>query len=73
MLLEPLEEKLDLPSLMIEFRNHHRADIQCVSEEYELTFALFIPVSDASDLVRVLLPGELAVHVADCIGQDAGA
>ena len=73
MLLEPLEKQLDLPSLMIEFSNKHRTDIQCISEEYELTFVLFIPVLDASDLVRILRLGELAIHVTDSVVHDAGS
>ena len=73
MLLDPLEKELGLPSLMIEFCNHYRTDVQCISEEYELSFVLFIPVFDAPDLVMVLLSGELAIHVTDSVGQDAGS
>ena len=68
MLLEPLEKKLDLPSLMIEFCNKHRADIQRISEEYKLTFVLFIPVLDAPDLVRILRLGELSIHTSHSVG-----
>ena len=59
MLLEPLEKELDLPSPMIEFRNHHWADIQCVSKEYELPFVHIIPVDDSSDLVGILCSNRL--------------
>ena len=57
---------------MIEFRNHHRADIQRISEEDELPLVLFIPVDDAPDLLRIPEAGLLAVHVSDGIGQDTG-
>ena len=59
MLLEPLEKQLNLPSLMIWFCNNHWVDINCVSEDYELPFVFFVPISDAADLFRVLLSGEL--------------
>ena len=63
-----IKKKLDLPSLMIEFCNKHRADIQRISEEYELTFVLFIPVLDAPDLVRILRLGELSIHTSHSVG-----
>lgn len=57
---------------MIEFRNHHRADIQRISEEDELPMMLFIPVDDVSNLLRILPSGLFAVHVSDGIEQDTG-
>ena len=63
-----IKKKLDLLSLMIEFCNKHRADIQRISEEYELTFVLFIPVLDAPDLVRILRLGELSIHTSHSVG-----
>ena len=72
MLLQPLEEQLDLPAIAVEFCNHHRADIQRISEEDELPLLLFVPVDDAPDLLGVFEAGLLAVHVPDGIGQDAG-
>jgi hypothetical protein len=71
--LDPLEKQLDLPSLMTQFRNQHRTDIQCIGKECKLSFVLFVPVLYAFDLVRVLSHGELTVHVSDCIGKDARA
>ena len=67
MLLDPLEEKLDLPPVVIEFRNHYWADSQGIGKEYELLLALFILVDDSTDLVRVLLHRQLTDHVADCV------
>ena len=32
-LLQPLEKQLDLPSVLVEFCNSFRADIQCICEE----------------------------------------
>ena len=54
MLLGPLEEKLDLPPVVIEFRNHYWTDSQNIGDEYELLLALFIQVDDPSNLVRIL-------------------
>ena len=53
---------------LIAFCNKHRADIQRISEEYELTFVLFIPVLDAPDLVRILRLGELSIHTSHSVG-----
>lgn len=73
MLLQPLEEQLDLPAIVVELCDHHRADIPRVSKENELPLLLFVPVDDAPDLLGVLEAGPLAVHVSDRVGQDAGA
>ena len=67
MLLDSLEEKLDLPSVVIEFRNHYWADSQSIGKEYELLLALFVQVDDSTDLVRVLLHRQLTGHVANRI------
>jgi len=67
MLLDTLEEKLDLPPVVIELRNHYRIDSQGIGKEYELILALFIQVDDSTDLVRVLLHRQLTGHVADCV------
>ena len=72
MLLQPLEEQLNLPSVMIELCDHHWADIQRVSEENALPLLLFVSVDDAPDLLRIPEAGLLAVHVSDGIGQDTG-
>ena len=68
MLLQPLEKKLDLPTVMIEFGYHHWADIQRISEENELSLFLFVPVCNASDLLEVLASGQFSVHVTGGIG-----
>ena len=67
MLLDPLEEKLDLPPVVIELRNYYWTDSQDVGKEYELLLALFIQVDDSTDLVRVLLHRQLTGHLADCV------
>ena len=67
MLLDPLEEKLDLPPVVIEFSNHYWADSQSIGKEYELLLALFVQVDDSTDLVRVLLHRQLTSHVANRI------
>ena len=73
MLLQPLEEQLDLPAIVVEFCNHHWADIQRVGEEDKLPLLLFVPVNNAPDFLGVLEAGLLAVHVPDGIGQNAGS
>ena len=67
MLLDPLEEKLDLPPIVIEFCNNYWTDSQSIGEEYEILLALFVQVDDSTDLVRVLLHRQLTGHVADCV------
>ena len=67
MLLDPLEEKFNLPPVVIEFCNHYWTDSQSIGEEYELLPALFFQVDDSTDLVRVLLHRQLTSHVADCV------
>lgn len=62
-----IKEKLNLPSVVIEFRNHYWADSQSIGKEYELLFALFVQVDDSTDLVRVLLHRQLTGHVANRI------
>ena len=67
MLLDPLEEKLNLPPIVIEFRDHYWLNSQSICEEYELLFALFVQVEDSTDLVRELLHRQLTGHVADSV------
>ena len=71
MLLQPLEEQLDLPTVVVEFCDHYRADIQRISEEDKLPLLLFVPVDDTSDYLRELEPSLFAVHVSDRVGQNA--
>ena len=72
MLLDPFEEKLDLPSVMIEFCNHYRADCHRIREEYELLLAVLVQVYDSAELIRILLHCQLAAHISYCIGHDTG-
>ena len=65
--LDPLEEKFDLPPVVIEFRKHYWTDSQSIGEEYELLLAIFVQVDYSTDLVRVLLHRQLTGHVADCV------
>ena len=65
MLLQPLEKQLDLPPVMVQFSDHHRADIQPfilsegVRKEDKLPLVLLVPVDDSSDLVGILSHGQL--------------
>jgi len=74
MLLQPLEEKLNLLSVMVQFRNHHRAYIQSfvliksVCEEDKFFLVHVVPVDDSSGFIRVFSHGKLPVHIADGIG-----
>ena len=67
MLLDPLEEQLDLPPVVIEFSNHYWIDSQSIGKEYELLLTLFVQVDVSTYLVRVLLHSQLTGHVADCV------
>ena len=67
MLLQPLEKEFNLPSVVIEFSNRFRTDVQCVSKENELSFVLFIPIDDSSDFIRILAHGQLTIHISCCI------
>ena len=72
-----IKKQLNLPPVMVQFSDHHGADIQPfilgegVREEDELPLVLLVPVDDSSDLVGIFPTGQLAIHVADCIRQDA--
>ena len=70
MLLDLLEEKLNLPPVVIEFSNHYWTDSQSIGKEYELLLALFVRVDDSTYLVGVLLHRQLTGHVTDRIRQD---
>ena len=37
-----IKEKLNLPPVVIEFRNHYWTDSQSIGKEYELLLALFV-------------------------------
>ena len=63
----PFEEKLDLPSVVIWFSNHYRADSQSIGKEYKLLLAVLIKVDYSTDLVRILLHCQLTCHIADGI------
>lgn len=56
---------------MIQFCNRHRVDSEYICKEYELPFALIVPIDDSADLVRILLHSQLAGHIADRIWPDA--
>lgn len=67
MLLNPFEEKLDLPPVMIQFSNHYRTDSQSIGKEYKLLLAVLIKVDDSTDLVRILRHCQLTCHIVDRI------
>ena len=50
MLLQPLEKQLDLPSVMVQFSDHHRTDIQ--------SFVLGEGVREEDKLPLVLLASD---------------
>ena len=67
MLLDTLEEKLDLPPVVIELSNHYWTDSQSIGKEYKLLLAVLIKVDYSTDLVRILLHCQLTCHIADGI------
>ena len=64
MLLEPLEEQLYLPTILIKISDCHWTDIQSVGEEHKPSFGFCVPIDDPADFVGILLPGKRSVHVA---------
>ena len=67
MLFDPLEEKFNLPPVVIQFCNRCRTDSECICEEYELPFVLIVPIDDPADFVRIPFFRQLTGHIADSI------
>ena len=55
MLLQPLEEELNLPPVLIEIGNLKRGQMESVGKERELTSLLLIIELDQPELLLVLL------------------
>ena len=55
MLLQPLEEELNLPPVLVEIGNLKRGQMESVGEERELTSLLLIIELDQPELLIVLL------------------
>ena len=72
MLLQPLEEQLDLPPVVIQFRHFQRADVQSIGKEDKLLAGFGIKVYDSPYLLRILAHGQLSVHISGGIGEYAG-
>ena len=51
-LLEPLEEQLYLPTVLVEVSNLQSSQFHCVSQEHELTTLLLIEESYESKMLR---------------------
>ena len=51
-LLEPLEEQLYLPTVLVEVGNLQSSQFHCVSQEHELTTLLLIEESYESKMLR---------------------
>ena len=67
MLLNPFEEKLYLPPVVIWCSNHYWTDSQSIAKEYKFLLAVLIKVDYSTDLVRILLHCQLTCHIADGI------
>ena len=52
-LLEPLEEQLYLPTVLVEVSNLQSSQFHCVSQEHELTTLLLIEESYESKMLRI--------------------
>ena len=61
-LLEPLEEQLNLPSVLVEIGNFERSKMECICQKYEASILLVIVESHKSKLLRILL---LCVHIRE--------
>ena len=62
MLLEPLEEQLNLPSVLVEIGNFESGKMDCIRQKCEVSILLVIVKSHKSKLLRILL---LCVHIRE--------
>ena len=69
-LLQPFEEQLYLPPVVVQFGHLQRVYIQGVCEEDESPAGLRIQVQYPSDLLGIFAHRQLAVHISDGIGHD---
>ena len=56
--------------MIIQFCDHYQTDITCVFKEELISNILFVPITDTSDFVFILLTCDLVVHVTDSVGHN---
>ena len=61
-LLEPLEEQLNLPSVLVEISNFESGKMECIRQKCEVSVLLVIVKSHKSQPLRKLL---LCVHIRE--------
>lgn len=71
-LLQPLEEHLHMPTVLVEQGDLQCTDIHCVGEEGECPVLLLVVVDDPSEGLRVLLRGLVAGQLNLGVRQHAG-
>ena len=54
-LLKPLEERLNLPAVLVEIGNLEISEMECIRQKREVSILLFIVKSHKSQLLRILL------------------
>ena len=59
-LLEPLEEQLNLPSVLVEIGNFESGKMECIRQKCEVSILLVIVKSHQSQPLRILI---LCVHI----------
>jgi UDP-3-O-[3-hydroxymyristoyl] glucosamine N-acyltransferase len=69
-LLEPLEEQLNLPSVLVEISNFESGKMECIRQKCEVSVLLVIVKSHKSQPLRKLL---LCVHIREFVSIGAGA
>lgn len=61
-LLEPLEEQLNLPSVLVEIGNFESSKMECIRPKCEVSILFVIVKSHKSKFLRILL---LCVHIRE--------
>ena len=76
MLLQPLEEQLDLPAVLVELCDQQGFETYGIGQEHELAFLLLVPVPDESHPFRVvfrrIVPRQLYLGIRkNVLGQSS--
>lgn len=68
-LLEPLEEQLYLPSVLVEVGHLLGSQVHRIGQEHELSVLLFVIVSDETQVLRIVLAALIDRQFYLCIGE----
>ena len=69
-LLEPLEEQLYLPSVLVEVGYLLGSQVHRIGQEHELSVLLFVIVSDETQVLRIVLATLIDRQFNLCIGEN---